>query len=249
MRSFFGLLDDSTFEGLCSDAPYFAFESHRITRPLVLAKIHCEPDEEITSVIPFSADIDGVCTPFFIAGTCIYQPEETEPEKGRLLLISISTTNNPRSPRQSYQLSLAASTEVKGCVYSLTPTSSKNKEEQRFVAAVNSSILLFQLWLDKGASPAILALEKITEWNHNYLVTSLAAVDNRVFAGDQISSVSLLEIQENKFNTEARDYGPRWPVSIEAIDGKNVIGANVCDLLASLSCYFYIDDGLNLRMH
>jgi len=32
---------------------------------------------------------------------------------------------------------------------------------------------------------------------------------------------------DEKLQTVARDYGPRWPVSIEAIDEKNVIGANV----------------------
>ncbi len=77
----------------------------------------------------------------------------------------------------------------------------------------------------------------MTEWNHNYLMTSLGSTGDHVFAGDQISSVSLLQVGDNRFQTVARDYGPRWPVSVEAIDEKNVIGANVClPILAWTSC-------------
>lgn len=176
--------------------------------------------------MPFSATINDVLTPFFIVGTFIYHPEETEPETGRLLLISVSITNNPRNTRQAYQLSLAASTEVKGCVYALTSVTDA-RGKNKIVAAVNSAILLFQLDIDTNVFPAGLELQKVTEWNHNYLVTTLGSAGDHVFAGDQISSVSLLKAEEDKFQTVARDYGPRWPISIEAIDERNVIGANV----------------------
>lgn len=46
-------------------------------------------------------------------------------------------------------------------------------------------------------------------------------------AGDQISSVSLLKIVENEVVLEARDYGPLYPVAVEALDQKNIICANV----------------------
>ncbi|KAF5360619.1 hypothetical protein D9756_004828 [Leucocoprinus leucothites] len=206
ISSSFKLIDDTSFE--------------------VLARFSCDSNEEVTSVIPFSAVVNDVLTPFFIVGTFLYYPEETEPETGRLLLISVSTSTNPRNPKPSYQLSLVASTEVKGCVYALTSTTSKDEEHPRFVAAVNSSIMLFRLKVDKNVFPVGLELRKVAEWNHNYLVTSLGATGEHVFAGDQISSVSLLKVQEERFQTVARDYGPRWPVSVEAIDERNVIGAN-----------------------
>lgn len=192
----------------------------------MLAKFDCDADEEIVSIIPISAVVDGILTPFFVLGTFIFRPEEFEPDKGRILLISISTTNNPRNPRQGYQLSLAASIEVRGCVYALTPVVD-DKPVARIVAAVNSSVNLFSLDIDTKIYPAGLHLRKMAEWNHNYLVTGLGAVGNHVFVGDQISSVSLLKCTEEKFQTVARDYGPRWPVSVEAIDEKNVIAANV----------------------
>ena len=198
-----------------------------IMRFLVLARFNCDPNEEVTSVIPCSSVVDNVLTPFFIVGTFLYYPEEIEPETGRLLLISVTSIMNPDNPKQGYQFSLVASTKVKGCVYALTSTTSKDEEHPRFVAAINSSIMLFQLNADKNVSPSKLSLDKIAEWNHNYLVTSLGAVGDHVFAGDQISSVSLLKVLDEKLQTVARDYGPRWPVSIEAIDEKNVIGANV----------------------
>jgi len=171
--------------------------------------------------------VDNVLTPFFVVGTFLYYPEEIEPEIGRLLLISVTSITNPRHPKQGHQLSLAASTQVKGCVYALTSSTSKDEEHPRFIAAINSSIMLFQLNADKNVFPSRLSLDKVAEWNHNYLVTSLGSVGDHVFAGDQICSVSLLKVMDEKLQTVARDYGPRWPVSVEAIDERNVIGANV----------------------
>lgn len=82
------------------------------------------------------------------------------------------------------------------------------------------------------------SLKKLAEWNHNYLVTSLGSFGDRVVAGDQISSVSLLQITDNQIGVEARDYGPLFPVAVEALDSKNLICANVClfTLLVPLGC-------------
>ena len=80
--------------------------------------------------------------------------------------------------------------------------------------------------LNDGLAPAY-TLKKLAEWNHNYLVTSLGSFGDRVVAGDQISSISQLKIVENEVVLEARDYGPLCPVSVEALDSKNLICANV----------------------
>jgi DNA damage-binding protein 1 len=201
-----------------------------------LAAFTLNPNEEITTVIPLSATVDNALKAFFVVGTFIYDPEEIEPEVGRVLLVSVSTVIHSRSRRPAFQLSVAAETEVKGCVYALTPISDGPKGRPRFVAAVNSSIMLFQLTIDEEVFPAALDLKRLTDWNHNYLVTSLGSAGEHVFAGDQISSVSLLKAGEEKLQTVARDYGPQWPISVEAIDEKNVIGANVNPPSKSFAC-------------
>ena len=71
------------------------------------------------------------------------------------------------------------------------------------------------------------SLNKVASWNHNYFVTSLVAKGNRLIVGDAISSVSVLEVQENNLKTVARDYGPVWPIAVEGTKYGGVIGANV----------------------
>jgi DNA damage-binding protein 1 len=70
------------------------------------------------------------------------------------------------------------------------------------------------------------------DWYHNYLVTSLVARGSRLFAGDAICSVSvidLIEAEEGEMRLEsvARDFSPLWPVTIESLDRDTIIGANV----------------------
>lgn len=74
-------------------------------------------------------------------------------------------------------------------------------------------------------------LEKVTEWNHNYFVTSLHAVPgtSELIVGDAISSVTILKKNFNRLETVARDYSPLWPVAVEAMDEDTVTGANVSE--------------------
>ena len=73
----------------------------------------------------------------------------------------------------------------------------------------------------------VFSLKRVADWNHNYLVSSLGSFGNRIVAGDQISSLSLLKVAETNLVSEAKDYGPLYPVSVEALDSDNVICANV----------------------
>jgi DNA damage-binding protein 1 len=73
----------------------------------------------------------------------------------------------------------------------------------------------------------IFSLKRIVDWNHNYLVSSLGSFGNRIVAGDQISSVSLLKVTDTGLISQAKDYGPLYPVSVEALDSENIICANV----------------------
>lgn len=77
------------------------------------------------------------------------------------------------------------------------------------------------------SSDDVLRLERLNDWNHNYLVTSLATYDDRIIIGDQLNSVSLLEVNKGKIQNLARDYGPIWPVAVEALDKDSIIAANV----------------------
>jgi len=60
------------------------------------------------------------------------------------------------------------------------------------------------------------------------LVSSLGSFGNRIVAGDQISSVSLLKVTETSLVSQAKDYGPLYPISVEALDSENIICANDC---------------------
>lgn len=85
---------------------------------------------------------------------------------------------------------------------------------------------MYRLKIEDGPVP-LYSLELLSEWNHNYLVTSLASYGDHIVVGDQISSVSLLKVSNAKIQNVARDYGPLWPICVEASNEKNIIGANV----------------------
>ncbi|KAF8967077.1 CPSF A subunit region-domain-containing protein [Flammula alnicola] len=185
-----------------------------------LGQYKCAPNEEITSALTFKSLVENQEKPFFCLGTVVYKEEEIEPTSGRLLIFTAYTSAAP-TKTSSLELSLVASAEVKGCVYAL-----KNVEG-KIVAAINSCVLLYQLDIssDESFAPTF-SLQKLSDWNHNYMVTSLGSFDDRVVAGDQISSVSLLKVTKNRLTSEARDYGPLYPMSVEAFDQTNIIASN-----------------------
>jgi DNA damage-binding protein 1 len=64
------------------------------------------------------------------------------------------------------------------------------------------------------------------------LVTSLAASGSRLFVGDAICSVSVIELVETeggnlRLESVTKDFGPLWPVTVESLDRDTIIGANV----------------------
>lgn len=93
--------------------------------------------------------------------------------------------------------------------------------------------MLFHLDREDNQSAPTYTLQKIAEWNHNYIVTSLVSIGDHLFVGDNISSVSVLKVVDSKLQTVARDYGPLWPIAIEALNENTVIGATVSDLLST----------------
>jgi hypothetical protein len=64
-------------------------------------------------------------------------------------------------------------------------------------------------------------------WRRSYLVRSLTSFGGSLVLGDAMSSVTVLKVEEQELQIVARDYGPLWPISVHALDQKNIIGSNV----------------------
>ncbi|KAJ7134358.1 CPSF A subunit region-domain-containing protein [Mycena epipterygia] len=203
-RSSFRLLNDVTFDHI--------------------SQYNCQTDEEITCVTTLTLQTDERSTAFFCLGTYMFRSDESVPGEGRLLVFTAYSSGG-------MELSLAASVDVPGCVYTVTTVNG-------FIAAgVNSAVMLFRLDMDPETMEC--KLKKVSEINLNYFVTSLAAFENRLVLGDQISSVSLLEVHQGfKLRTLGRDLTPLSPVSVQALDRKHIIAAN--DTLNLLS--FTLDE-------
>ncbi|KIL67911.1 hypothetical protein M378DRAFT_185481 [Amanita muscaria Koide BX008] len=179
-----------------------------------MSRFHCAEGEEITSATILKSD-KGLAT--FSIGTYRYVVGETEPAGGRILILG---TNNPDpdAKQTGHQLSLLASVSVKGCVYALSTVGSY------IAAAVNSSVELYQL--DISDEDSSNQLKHLSAWNHNYIVGHLAAFDNYLVVGDQISSISLVKVIDDQLKSVARDYGPLSPVCVEGSSETNIIVAN-----------------------
>lgn len=98
---------------------------------------------------------------------------------------------------------------------------------EKEVNLIALKVILFRLERSDHLSTTSFTIQKVAEWNHNYFVTSLVSRGNNLVLGDAISSVSLLKVVDGQLKTVARDYGPLWPVCVEALDETNIIGANV----------------------
>lgn len=75
-------------------------------------------------------------------------------------------------------------------------------------------------------------LEEVTRWTHNYIVSNMVSRGNRIYIGDAISSLSIIQWEDTQERLEnvARDYAPLWPVSVQTLDKDNVVGCNVYQL-------------------
>ncbi|KAJ7695700.1 mono-functional DNA-alkylating methyl methanesulfonate N-term-domain-containing protein [Mycena rosella] len=209
-RSSFRLLDDTTFNHI--------------------SQYNCETDEEITCVTTLTLETDDESTAFFCLGTYTFRSEESVPAEGRLLVFT-AYPPGAQSRSSNVELSLAASEDVEGCVYSVTTVNGL------IAAGVNSAVMLFRLEMDPVSKAC--KLRNVSKINLNYFVTSLAGYENRLVLGDQISSVSLLEISEDsKLRTLGRDLTPLSPVCVQALGRNHIIAAN--DTLNLLS--FTLDE-------
>lgn len=70
-------------------------------------------------------------------------------------------------------------------------------------------------------------LVKVSDWNHNYIVTNVAAYGNYIVTGDAVASLAILQFANDTLTTVARDYAPLWPLCFNVVDNQAIVGANV----------------------
>ncbi|KAI5118862.1 hypothetical protein M0805_005306 [Coniferiporia weirii] len=184
-----------------------------------------EPYEEVTAAAAVNLELHHSDDMYFAVGSMYYDDAESEPNRGRVLIFSTGL-ETPASTCQNKLPQLLAEADARGCVYALACTQGK------LVAAINTGVVLFNL---ERADDHAIRLVRTTEWNHNYLITSVVACDDKIVTGDAVSSLSVLRLVGDGIITIARDYGSLWPLCIELVDGQSIIGANTDNNLFSFN--------------
>lgn len=69
----------------------------------------------------------------------------------------------------------------------------------------------------------------MAKWTHNYIVGNMIARGDRVYIGDTVNSLSVVQWDEvnQSLSSVARDYTPLWPAAIEAIENDAILGCDV----------------------
>ncbi|RXW24467.1 hypothetical protein EST38_g1372 [Candolleomyces aberdarensis] len=184
----------------------------------VLSEFKCDVNEEITSLAGFTHKVEGKEFSYICAGSVIYPDEDNKPVQGRLRIFTAVAQDGPAT--SNTDLTLVTSEDIVGCVYAVKSVNDK------LVVAAESAVILFNFVRD-ATSPATFTLESAATWYNNYIVSSLGSYGDHIVTGDQISTVSLIKVSENKFESEARDFGPLCPVAVEALNERHIITANV----------------------
>jgi len=93
---------------------------------------------------------------------------------------------------------------------------------------IHSQVHLYAINIDTtSASTPTYTLQLLKEWNHSYVVTSLGAFENHIAVGDQINSVALVKVEGEDIVTEAKEWSPLWPVSVEALGPDSLVCCTV----------------------
>nr|CAG4643697.1 EOG090X00HD [Lepidurus arcticus] len=142
--------------------------------------------------------------PYYVVGTAMVVPEESEPKQGRLILFQWADG----------KLSTVAEKEVKGACYSLVEFNGK------LLASINSVVRLFEWTAEK---------ELRLECSHfnNILALYLKHKGDFVLVGDLMRSVTLLQYKtmEGSFEEMAKDCNPNWMTAVEILDDDTFLGA------------------------
>ncbi|XP_050685105.1 DNA damage-binding protein 1 isoform X1 [Leptidea sinapis] len=141
---------------------------------------------------------------YYVVGTAILNPEESEPKQGRILLFHWSEG----------KLTQVAEKEIKGGCYTLVEFNGK------LLASINSTVRLFEWTSEK---------ELRLECSHfnNIVALYLKVKGDFILVGDLMRSMSLLQYKqmEGSFEEIARDYTPNWMTAVEILDDDTFLGA------------------------
>lgn len=141
--------------------------------------------------------------PYYVVGTGIVNPEESEPKSGRILIFQWKEN----------KLVQIAEKEIKGACYDLKSFNSK------LLAAINSTVRLWEWTADKE-----LRLE--CSFFNNIIALFLKTNGDFILVGDLVRSMTLLQYKtmEGSFDEIARDYSPNWMTAVEIIDDDTFLG-------------------------
>jgi len=160
------------------------------------------PNEYALSIV--SAKLGEDTNPYYVVGTALVVPEESEPKQGRIVLFQWIDG----------KLTTVAEKEIKGACYSLVEYNS------RILASINNVVRLFEWSAEKE-----LRLE-CSHFNH-ILALYLKRKGDFILVGDLMRSITLLQYKtmEGSFEEMARDSNPNWMAAIEILDDDTFLGA------------------------
>ncbi|XP_059472612.1 DNA damage-binding protein 1 [Neocloeon triangulifer] len=207
---------------------------------------HCHqlmPSEYAISLV--SARLGDDPRTYYIVGTALVNPEESEPKAGRIVVFLF----------EDGKLTQVSEKEIKGACYSLIEFNGK------LLAAINSTVRLFE-WTNER--------ELRLECSHfnNIIALFLKAKGDFILVGDLMRSMTLLQYKtmEGNFEEIARDFHPNWMTAVEIIDddtflgGENSFNLFVCqkdsaatadeDRQQMIECgLFHVGDMVNVFRH
>ncbi|CAK8675984.1 unnamed protein product [Clavelina lepadiformis] len=182
---------------------------------------------------------------YFVVGTALVYPEETEPKIGRIFVFRYFEN----------KLTVVSSKTVRGAVYSLCEFNGN------VLASINNTVCVYQWTVER---------ELHVECSHqsNILALYLKCKGDFVLVGDLMRSMNILSYKHIEGNLDeiARDYNPNWMSAVEIIDDDNFLGAEnfynlfVCqkDSAATTdeersrlreTCLFHLGDFVNIFRH
>ncbi|XP_076310101.1 LOW QUALITY PROTEIN: DNA damage-binding protein pic [Tachypleus tridentatus] len=141
---------------------------------------------------------------YFIVGTAIINPEESEPKQGKIIIFHWSDG----------KLQQIAEKEIKGAPYTLVEFNGK------LLASINSTVRLFEWTAERE-------LHNECSFFNNIIALYLKTKGDFVLVGDLMRSMALLAYKplEGNFEEIARDYQPNWMSAVEILDDDNFLGA------------------------
>eukprot|EP00168_Porphyra_purpurea_P011882 TRINITY_DN3064_c0_g1_i3.p1 TRINITY_DN3064_c0_g1~~TRINITY_DN3064_c0_g1_i3.p1 ORF type:complete len:969 (-),score=249.57 TRINITY_DN3064_c0_g1_i3:635-3541(-) len=211
------LLDDTTFETRDS----FKLDMNEMGCSLFSTKLPpssspMEPSEQGLDMAVGDGDGGGAglageeC---FVLGTAYTLPDEDEPSKGRILVLTM----------EGGQLRLRAELPVRGAVYCI------HHIHGMLVAGVNHTVILLAWAVRGGVSGTNQALVLRDTCVGSTVALLLATRGDFVIVGDMIKSVSVLRFSSGSDGSKrleevARDYGCHWMTAVAALDDEVYMG-------------------------